>query len=253
MRVIPFSGVWFVLLGLTILSILGIWAAFRNRSEKSKTAFLVGVCLFNIVLFFVYKLMLSRDAEFLQIIGQQHFNWFNELPIQLCNINMFFIPLGVLLKKRFLTGFSFFVASLGAVIAISFPEPAFSGYPLWEPRIIGFYLTHMLLVVCGVSLATLGFFRPQLRDLPRICGFLLLLATGIHGVNAQLRLTVCPYANYFFTYGADISILKAMWRFIPVPLLYELPAVLLLLAYMAAVTLPFTRVGKPAAGAEQHR
>lgn len=248
----PFNGVYFLLLCLTVLMIVGIWAALRHRSEKTKTAFLVGICLFNIVLFFLYKVALSRDAAFLEIIGESQFNWFNELPLQLCNINMFFIPLGVLLKKRFFTGFSFFVAPLGALMALSFPEEAFSGYSLLEPRILGFYFTHMLLVVCGISLATLGFYRPQMKDLPKICVFLLLVTLCAHGVNTLFRLSVCPYANYFFTYGSEISILKWMWKWIPVPFLYELPAVLLLLAYMCLVSLPFMLAEKKTAAAPEN-
>ena len=50
-----------------------------------------------------------------------------------------------------------------------------------------------------------------------------------------LRLTLCPEANYFFTYGAEIGVLKLFWRIIPAPLLYELPAPLILAGYMYAV------------------
>lgn len=239
MIVAPFNGIWFLLLCLTGLLIFGIRAVLRNRSEKVKAGFLIGACLGNLVLFFIYKTALSHDAAFLEIIGETRFNWFNELPLQLCNINMFFIPLGVLLKKRFLTGFSFFVSPLGAMLALTFPERAFCGYSLWEPRILGFYVTHILLLVCGISLATLGFYRPQGRDFPKICAVLLALALLAHGINTVFRLTVCPYANYFFTYGADIPILQLLWRLIPVPFLYELPAVLLLPAYMGLVSLPF--------------
>ena len=36
-------------------------------------------------------------------------------------------------------------------------------------------------------------------------------------------------------YGAEIGVLKLFWRIIPVPLLYGLPAPLILAAYMDAV------------------
>ena len=47
--------------------------------------------------------------------------------------------------------------------------------------------------------------------------------------------TLCPEANYFFTYGAEIGVLKLFWRIIPAPLLYGLPAPLILAGYMYAV------------------
>ena len=132
-------------------------------------------------------------------------------------------------------GFSFFVAPLGALMALLFPEPLFSGFSLFLPRIFGYYVTHAILVVCGLSLATLGFYRPDPRDIPRILKTFGLLAVGAHLINLLLRLTVCPEANYFFTYGAEIDVLKLFWRIIPAPLLYGLPAPLILAAYMYAV------------------
>ena len=52
--------------------------------------------------------------------------------------------------------------------------------------------------------------------------------------TAELFAT-CPEANYFFTYGAEICVLKLFWRIIPAPLLYGLPAPLILAGYMYAV------------------
>lgn len=62
-----------------------------------------------------------------------------------------------------------------------------------------------------------------------------MLAVGAHLINLLLRLTLCPEANYFFTYGAEIGVLKLFWRIIPAPLLYGLPAPLILAGYMYAV------------------
>ena len=163
------------------------------------------------------------------------FNIFNELPLHLCNINLFLIPIGLWKRNRSIMGFSFFVAPLGALMALLFPEPLFSGFSLFLPRIFGYYVTHALLVVCGLSLATLGFYRPDPKDIPRILKTFGLLAVGAHLINLLLRLTLCPEANYFFTYGAEISVLKLFWRIIPVPLLYGLPAPLILAGYMYAV------------------
>lgn len=132
-------------------------------------------------------------------------------------------------------GLFLFVAPLGALMALLFPEPLFSGFSLFLPRIFGYYVTHAILVVCGLSLATLGFYRPDPKDIPRILKTFGLLAVGAHLINLLLRLTLCPEANYFFTYGAEIGVLKLFWRIIPAPLLYGLPAPLILAGYMYAV------------------
>lgn len=146
----------------------------------------------NLALFAGYKLSLSMDAAYVRAYYPNGFNIFNELPLHLCNINLFLIPLGVWKRNRSIMGFSFFVAPLGALMALLFPEPLFSGFSLLMPRIFGYYVTHAILVVCGLSLATLGFYRPDPRDIPRILKTFGLLAVGAHLINLLLRLTLCP-------------------------------------------------------------
>lgn len=126
------------------------------------------MCFFNLALFASYKLSLSMDAAYVRAYYPNGFNIFNELPLHLCNINLFLIPIGLWKRNRSIMGFSFFVAPLGALMALLFPEPLFSGFSLFLPRIFGYYVTHALLVVCGLSLATLGFYRPDPKDIPRI-------------------------------------------------------------------------------------
>ncbi|MFQ9555964.1 MAG: hypothetical protein ACLR1P_08460 [Oscillospiraceae bacterium] len=137
-----------------------------------------------------------------------------------------------------------FVAPLGALMALVFPDPAFSGYSLWLPRMLGYYLTHMLILICGFSLTTLGFYRPRPKDLPGITGALLTTAFAAFLVDLLLRHTVCPQANYFFAFGQDIdiSILNLLWKWIPVPFLYELPALAILFVYMGLVCLVFSKL-----------
>ena len=231
----PFRGPHLLLLLLTATAVLLIFLLLRGKPEARRSQYLIGVCFFNLALFAGYKLSLSMDAAYIRAYYPNGFSIFNELPLHLCNINLFLIPLGVWKRNRSIMGFSFFVAPLGALMALLFPEPLFSGFSLFLPRIFGYYVTHALLVVCGLSLATLGFYRPDPKDIPRILKTFGLLAVGAHLINLLLRLTLCPEANYFFTYGAEIGVLKLFWRIIPAPLLYGLPAPLILAGYMYAV------------------
>ena len=238
----PFNAAYLLLLAFAAGAVVLLWALLRGRSERCRAAVLIALCAVNIIGFFVYKGFLYRDVQFLQASGLDRFNWFSELPLQLCNINMFLIPIGILTHRRSLLGFAFFVAPLGALMALVFPEAAFSGYSLWTPRIFGFYFTHMLIIICGLSLATLGFYRPRPKDLPGIAGTFLMLGFGALLVDLLLRHTVCPLANYFFVYGGDvdISILNLFWKWLPVPFLYEMPALLILVGYMALICLLFS-------------
>lgn len=166
----PFNAAYLLLLAFAAGAVVLLWALLRGRSERCRAAVLIALCAVNIIGFFVYKGFLSRDVQFLQASGLDRFNWFNELPLQLCNINMFLIPIGILTHRRSLLGFAFFVAPLGALMALVFPEAPFVGYSLWLPRMLGYYITHMLILICGFSLTTLGFYRPRLKDLPGVTG-----------------------------------------------------------------------------------
>jgi uncharacterized membrane protein YwaF len=214
-----FNSVFMAYLLLIVMSIVLLWFFLRKKSEETRKWVIIGLCLFNILFFFVYKGFLAADREYRAI---QDFSWWGELPLQLCNINMFIIPASLWSRKKFLAGFSFFIAPLGALMAILFPEPAFTGYNIFLMRNIGFYTTHGLLIVLGISLCTLGFFKPNFRIMPKILLMLIVLSLVMHGFNILLRSTVYAKANYFYTYPTDISILKLFYTWLPVPYLYEI-------------------------------
>ena len=235
MTIQPFNSAYFLLLLLTGLVTAAIAHRFSHRPEADRERAIYALSTFNILLFVLYKGLLSRDGDFLVVSNMEKFNWLNELPIQLCNINLFLIPIGLKRRDRALMGFSFFVAPLGALAAITCPEPAFSGYSVLLSRIIGFYGTHAMLIVSGFSLATLGFYRPEKRDFPGIYAAASVMGVCIHVINFLLRKGLCPQANYFFTYPTDIAMLHLFWKLIPVPLLYLLPAFGILTVYMLLV------------------
>ena len=134
----PFRGLHLLLLLLTAAAALLIFLLLHKKPEARRSRFLIGACLFNLALFAGYKLSLSMDAAYVRAYYPNGFNIFNELPLHLCNINLFLIPLGVWKRNRSIMGFSFFVAPLGALMALLFPEPLFSGFSLFLPRIFGY-------------------------------------------------------------------------------------------------------------------
>ncbi len=243
LKIAPFNGIYIACWIITVLIIVAIWAIFRNKSEKAKKIFITTFCTLTVVIFFVYKGFLSVDKEFLEVTVPKldKFNWFNELPLQLCNINMFLIPIGVLTENKYLKGFGFLVAPLGATMALIFAETAFSGYSILVPRIAGYYLTHFFIVIAGVSVATLGFYKPKYKDIPGLSALFMILAFVIHCVNLVFRATgLCSYADYFYTIDdLGISILALFHKFIKMPFLYLTPALGILWAYMVILCLGF--------------
>jgi len=235
----PFNAAFFAVLGFAVFFLVLSYLLFRKASEQKKKIWIISLSLLNFVGFCVYKGFLSVDSEFLMIDQIEKFDWLAELPLQLCNINILLIPIGLILNNRFLKGFSFYTAPLGAIMALIFPEPAFTGYSLFLPRNIGYYGTHIFVIICGLLLLIFGFFRPSFRDIPGITLTFIAVCASAHLINTVFRVLFRSTANYFYTYGADISILKLCWNLIPVPFLFELPLILILWAYMSLFSLPY--------------
>ncbi len=212
----------------------------KNRSEKTKRIVLIVACVITFVGFFVYKYFLSIDAEYDKLVIETRggFTWWAELPLQLCNINMMLIPIAVATKSRPLMSFGFFMAPLGALLALLSPAVGFDGYSIFLPRMLGFYGTHFMIIIEGLALATFGLYRPKFRDIPKTVITVVILMLAITGFNLLLIKTgLYTRANYFFTMEHEgISILKLFWSWIPVPVLYLLPGAVILGAYMTLVT-----------------
>ena len=220
----------------------------KNRSEKTRGTVLIVACIVTFIGFFVYKYFLSIDAEYDTLVAETRggFSWWAELPLQLCNINMIIIPIAVALKNRPLMSFGFFLAPLGALMALLSPAVGFDGYPIFLPRMLGFYGTHFMIIIEGLALASFGLYRPKFKDLPLTVLTLVILMLLITGINLLLIKTgLYTRANYFFTMEHEgISILKLFWSWIPVPVIYLLPGAVILGAYMALVTAPFAIADK---------
>lgn len=232
-----FSSFAFFLLLLIIASIL-----LKKKRAKTRELVLITACVITLIGFIVYKIFLSLDADYSSITENMGgFNWWGELPLQLCNINMLMIPIAVWKKSRPLACFSFFLGPLGALMALIMPGNGFDGYSIFLPRMLGYYGTHFMIVIEGLALVTFGMFRPKLRDLPRAVLATLLIAFAVFCFNLLLRWTgLHPKANYFFSVETEGNpLLELFYGLIPVPFLYLMPGSIILVVYMLAVTIPF--------------
>ncbi len=238
----PFNTVFNLMLAAFLLLLVAAGLLLRGKRERTKQIVLIAGCAVTLIGYFVYKYMLSLDGEYNVITaGMGGFNWWGELPLQLCNINMILIPVAVLRKYRPLLCFCFFLGPLGALMALLMPGNGFEGYSLLLPRMLGYYGTHFMIVIEGLALAVFGLFRPRFRDLPRAVLTALLIAFCAFLVNMLLRWSgLHPKANYFFSVETEGNfLLEIFHRWIPFPFLYLLPCVGILGVYMALVTIPF--------------
>ena len=238
----PFNTLFLIVFGAFLLLLVLASLLLRGKSERTKQTVLVTACALTFIGFFFYKYFLSRDADFNVITASMGgFNWWGELPLQLCNINMILIPIAVLKKSRPLMCFGFFLGPLGALMALAMPGNGFVGYSLLLPRMLGYYGTHFMIVIEGLALVTFGLFRPRLRDLPRAVLTVFLIALAVFLINMLLRWTgLHPKANYFFSVETEGNFLLELFRsWIPWPFLYLMPSVVILGVYMLLITVPF--------------
>ena len=237
-----FNPLFFAVFAAFIVLLIVVSLILRKRSEKAKRIVVIASALLTLVGFFIYKYLLSLDTAYDAITQNMGgFNWWGELPLQLCNINLILIPIAVLTMKKPLLSFCFFIAPLGAMMAILMPQNGFSGYSLLLPRMLGFYGTHFMIIILALSLVTFGLYHPKFRNIPMTLVALVCIALVVFGINLLLRATgLHAKANYFFLMEPEgISILELFHKWIPVPFIYMIPSFAILVPYMALITLGF--------------
>ena len=238
----PFNALFCAVFAAFLLVFILLGLLLRHRSGETRGRVLVLLCLLTMAGYIAYKFALYRDSDYNHITAAMGgFNWWGELPLHLCNINMILIPIAVLRKSRPLMSFCFFLGPLGAFMALAMPGNGFDGYSLLLPRMLGYYGTHFMIMAEGLALAFFGLYRPRFRDLPKTVLTALIISFVIFCFNLLLRRTgLHPHANYFFTVETEGNpLLELFHRWIPVPYLYILPSVVILGVYMTLVTLPF--------------
>ena len=234
----PFNALFCAVFAAFLLLLTAASLVLRRKEDRTRRLVLSAACLVTFIGFFAYKYFLSIDADFKVInAGMGGFNWWGELPLHLCNINMILIPIAVMTDKRPLLSFCFFVGSLGAVMALCMPTTGFDGYSLLLPRMLGFYGTHFMIVIEALAIVTFGLYRPRFRDVPMTIVTLLAIELVIFCVNMLLRWSgLHPKANYFFAVETEGNfVLELFYRLLPYPFLYLLPCALVLGAYQTVI------------------
>lgn len=228
----PFNLVHIGVLLLAVILTIVASLLLRKKEQKTKDYIMIGTAIFNIIFFVVYKIWLANDATY------EGFSIWKELPLQLCNINMFLIPLGIILKNKYLLTFSFYIAPLGALMALVFPDINFINNDIFMLRNIGFYGTHIIIFGMGLILAPLGYIEPKFKNFGTLLISVVVLSLGAFIINIILTAATGIEINYFYVMNpSGISILELFWSLIPVKYLYLLPAALILTVYVVIVDL----------------
>ena len=235
----PFNRVFLVVFAAFIAVLFAACILLRSKSERTRQIVLVSACIVMLIGFILYKFFLSIDTEYNVLTADMGgFNWWGELPLHLCNINMLLIPVAVLSRNRSLMAFGFFLAPLGAMMALAMPASSFSGYSLLLPRMLGYYGIHFMLVITGLAIGGFGLYLPKFSDLPRTVIAALGVAFCVFLINMLLRRTgLHPKANYFYSVETEGNVLLEIFhRWLPFPFLYLIPCTAILGVYMLIIT-----------------
>ena len=247
----PFNTVF---LGMFIVSIaiLVFGSMYLNRkSERTREVALSVFCFIFLVMYFYYKYQVSIDAEYMRLCleagqGSGDFNIASYLPLHLCNINLWLLPVAVLSRNKYLKAFPFYFGSAGAVMALVTPGLGYSGYSLLLPRVWGFYFTHFAVLISCVALVTLGLFKPSFKLIPKSLLFIEGINLFTFLVNVFFVYTgLWEYANFMFSMSPSGNpVLKFFWNILPVPFLYQNLLAVILIPYILIVTAIYQAIMK---------
>ncbi|MCQ2354901.1 MAG: YwaF family protein [Clostridia bacterium] len=211
----PFSFWWFFFLAAVVAGLVVSRLLLKDKPTDDRLKFITAVGIVGVVVFVIYRYALFADPDY-------EFVFWNELPLHLCNIAVFLVPIASWKNVRFLQAFCFLNCSIGAVLGAVLAEAEFIDVPVLSSRGLGYYGTHFLIIYMCLSFVVLGVYRPKFSDVPRTIGILLLAAGLMHCVNLLIRALTSVDANYFFTFGLPCNtIIDAVYSILPVPLLYE--------------------------------
>lgn len=206
----------------------------RRRGERVKLAVLYAACLANLAGWLV----------------NDYYGWLGGaslltmIPLQLCNIAVFLLPVAIVARKRLLFDFAFYVCGLGALAALLFPSSIYIGR-IWDPITLGFFVNHLAILSIPILLATWGFYRPEPtpRRLAALSALVFGLAAVLHLLNVAIWRTTGVEADYFFTiirFSAPQNPAFAFFaRLLPIDLFYLLPALPILWIGAPVMALPW--------------
>lgn len=234
---------WALVLAHVVLA--GILGVVRRPLERRwgnsdpyrfRQRLLAGLAALSVVWLCIYKALLWAVTDY-------PFFFWNELPLQPCNVVALLSVPAALLNGRLarpLRAFCFYGGIVFSLAAMAQPVDGFYDIPLFSVNAIGFYVFHGLVLAVAITFASWELYRPSFADTPAVLLVLTLLGGAVHLVNLLLRATVYPQASYFYTCGLEgNAVLEWLLELIPAYFLFELPLLLLMAFFCGCITLLF--------------
>ena len=223
-----------IVVGYTI----GLYVGLKKCTQQMQFKVLLSLSILSVLLFaWRWRVLFTGQALTPGEYG-------GLLPLELCNIGAFVLPLTVLFKKRFLFVFSFFINLIGALLAfILIPDSLHQRF-FFHPQFLDFFIIHANLIAIPFAMIACGWYKFRLKDAVLATTLFYLLGLILLGINLFLEAINWrgDHTNYLFIMGPrGFPILNELYDLIPIPLIYLLPLLPLFLGYCILVTLPLVK------------
>lgn len=239
-----FSYQHILLLLMDIIYILMISLLLKNKSKKTQKIYFLVVNFLCIGLF----------------VGRMFFGWENAriynqgskttlLPLELCNLNIFVSTFTILLNKKTLYNYSYYISMIGGLIPlIVFPDCHMitNGNNLFHYMFIDYWFIHTHLVAIPIWMIVCRWFKPSIKVIPQTLLFLFIIYTFVFTSSLVLKnFPSFEGANYMYCINDNnLPILKQLHQWIPYPYLYALPLILPVTLLFYILGIPFIKANK---------
>jgi len=226
-----FTTIYFVWIILFVLTIVGVYFLFRNKSEKFKFWFLFGLSVFMWI------------NHFSRIWLEPNLRTFEIFFVDLCGFSTLVYPFFMWFKHKAFKDYMFFIGGFFAFHSMAYPNNII-GDPIFAYNTIRFWFAHTILVMIPVLLIAWNMHRPSLKNLGWMICFILIGAmynVTISSVHYYTGLTG-NLVNYMGLWGNTNSVYRVFEVFapflrynvevngvmesVPFPFFYMIPALL---------------------------
>ncbi|PKM87122.1 MAG: TIGR02206 family membrane protein [Firmicutes bacterium HGW-Firmicutes-10] len=189
----PFSSEYNLMLLFSFLLAVVIFVigSINNPKQNEKTL--------KIIIFIIVVLEVSRQ---IWAFSMGNYLWSEMLPLHLCGIQIFLMPLMLKTRSPLLKNFVYLTAFPGALAALLFNETVFYKYPVFHFQSIQTFVIHTLIMIVPIFMMVFEEFRPKLNYILPSTALLALIAVFNGVVN------IITGGNYLFiaTAPADTPI-----------------------------------------------
>ncbi len=218
---------WYYFGSIIVVSLILFY--FKTKSQSARFRFLLFLTVINALAYIV-------NWYYFYIRGD---NILTLLPLQLCNIAVFLIPIALITKKAVLMDFIFFICGLGGLAAILVVGSDYQD--TYSMMTFSFYIFHfsVFLIPLLNSIWKFHSLKPTLKSALKLTLLVLAISVSVHLLNLFFNTVYHIPANYFFTMrllAAQTNPAFALFaKWIPYDYFYLLVALPILYLYMFVV------------------